>query len=66
MGGVISRQMIIDSGSEFWNTISDQPFEETDIDPQDREIIERVFFFDALPFVSRVIYIAAPHQGEFI
>jgi len=64
MGGVISRQMVIDSGDRFWEMISDQPYEAAALEPQEREIIERVFFFEALPFVSRVIYIAAPHRGS--
>lgn len=64
MGGVISRQMIIDSGNHLWKMVSDQPFEEVELSSRDREKLERVFFFDALPFVSRVIYIAAPHRGS--
>jgi pimeloyl-ACP methyl ester carboxylesterase len=64
MGGVISRQMIIDSKNHVWALVSDQPFEEVALEPRDREILQQVFFFEALPFVSRVVYIAAPHRGS--
>ena len=32
--------------------------------PEQRNIARRVFFFDRLPYVSRVIFIAAPHRGS--
>ncbi len=64
MGGVLSHLMVIDSGDRFWRTISDTPFDEADLDPEQRELARKVFFFDSLPYVSRVVFIAAPHRGS--
>jgi pimeloyl-ACP methyl ester carboxylesterase len=64
MGGVISRLMIVDSGDSFWRMVTDTPFEEADLAPEQRELARRVFFFDHLPYVSRAIFIAAPHRGS--
>jgi triacylglycerol esterase/lipase EstA (alpha/beta hydrolase family) len=64
MGGVISRMMIVDSGDRFWLAFSDTPFDEADLDAEQRELVRKVFFFEHLPYVSRVIFIAAPHRGS--
>jgi pimeloyl-ACP methyl ester carboxylesterase len=64
MGGLISRLAIIDSGDEMWRIIASQPFDQLNAQPEHREMLSRIFFFQPLPFVRRVVFIATPHRGS--
>jgi len=64
MGGLLSKYMILNSGDEIWEEISDVPFSDLDLTPDQRRFAERMFFFEPLPFVSRVVFIATPHRGS--
>ncbi len=64
MGGLLSKYMILDSGNEIWEEISGVPFKDIDFTPDQRRFVERMFFFEPLPFVSRVVFIATPHRGS--
>jgi pimeloyl-ACP methyl ester carboxylesterase len=66
MGGLLSKLMVKSSSNQFWNLITDVPFDEFDIDDENRAYLERMFFFNPLPFVKRVVFVAAPHRGSRI
>ncbi len=64
MGGILSRTMAVSSGDQLWRLYSDRPFDEI-LGP--REVLDelrRYFFFEPLPFVSRVVFLATPHRGS--
>ena len=65
MGGLLSRTMAVSSGDQFWRLYSDRPFEARSSAP--REVLDelrRYFFFEPLPFVKRVVFLATPHRGS--
>ncbi|GBC63644.1 alpha/beta hydrolase [Desulfonema ishimotonii] len=64
MGGLLSRLMVSESGDRFWRYISEKPPEDFDLTEDQRILVNRVFFFKPLPFISRVIFISAPHRGS--
>ncbi len=64
-GGLLSRLMVTDSGTRFWDAVADVPVAQLKASPETRELIERTFFFQSLPFVTRVVFIATPHRGSF-
>ena len=64
MGGLLSRLMVEDSGTSFWDAIANRPFDELRAGPAQRAMISRVFFFAADPSIRRVIFIATPHRGS--
>jgi len=64
MGGVLSRSLVVSTGDSLWNASFKNPFESLDLDPRDRDLLARTFFFDPLPFVRRVIFYATPHRGS--
>lgn len=64
-GGLLAKLAVVESGTVFWDAISDRPIDEYDLDPETRELLERSLFFSPLPFVRRVIYMATPHGGSF-
>ena len=64
-GGLLTRLMVTDSGTRFWDYVTDTPFEKIDVTPETRALIQRSMFFEPQPYVKRVIFIATPHQGSF-
>ena len=64
-GGLLTRLMVTDSGSRFWDAITDVPFEQVDVSPETRALIQRTMFFEPQPYVTRVVFIATPHRGSF-
>jgi pimeloyl-ACP methyl ester carboxylesterase len=64
-GGLLTRLMVTDSGNRFWSAVTDVPFEKIDVSPETRALIQRSMFFEAQPYVKRVVFIATPHRGSF-
>jgi pimeloyl-ACP methyl ester carboxylesterase len=64
-GGMLTRLMVTDSGTRFWDAVTDTPFEKVDVSPETRALIQRSMFFEPQPYVTRVVFIATPHQGSF-
>ena len=64
MGGLLTRLMLVDSGTTFWDSIANRPFGDLKSGPGQKELISKVFFFNKNPTISRVIFIATPHRGS--
>ncbi|MGZ4957825.1 MAG: esterase/lipase family protein [Methylomonas sp.] len=62
-GGLLTKLTSVDSGTAFWNLISDKPFEDLNINPKTRQLLQESLFFKPLPFVKRVVFISTPHHG---
>jgi hypothetical protein len=58
--------MVVSSGDAFWAELSDEKFEDVKFSPETRALLENAIFFEPLPFVTRVIFIATPHRGSFL
>jgi pimeloyl-ACP methyl ester carboxylesterase len=66
-GGLLAKLCVVDSGDVFWsNLASEAPIDELDLRPETREVLERSLFFDPLPFVRSVVFVATPHRGSFL
>ena len=64
-GGLLTRLMITESGTRFWDNASNVPFSEIDAPPQTKAFLQRAIFFEPIPLVSRVVFISTPHRGSF-
>lgn len=64
MGGLHAKMMVVAPGTAIWDSVSKRPFAEVQMQPQAREFVGPLFFFEPLPFVKRVVYIATPHAGS--
>lgn len=64
MGGLVSKLQGIDSGDQFWATMSDRSFDDLQADPQLKDELRRAFFFQPNPSVRRVVTIGTPHRGS--
>jgi triacylglycerol esterase/lipase EstA (alpha/beta hydrolase family) len=65
-GGLLTKLQAISGGSRFWDAFSRTPFEELEIQPDTQKILRKAFFFEAQPFVERVVFISTPHHGSFL
>jgi len=65
-GGLLTKLTAIDSGDVFWAGISDKPFDELKLAPDDELLLRNTLFVKPLPFVREVIFLATPQQGSYL
>ncbi len=65
-GGLLTKLTAIDSGTRFWENISEKPFDQIDVSPETRAFLQRSLFYTPLPFVKRVTFISTPHHGALM
>jgi pimeloyl-ACP methyl ester carboxylesterase len=65
-GGLLTKMTAIDSGTKFWDMISDKPFNQMKLSPETREFIQQSVFYTPLPFVKRVVFISTPQHGAML
>jgi pimeloyl-ACP methyl ester carboxylesterase len=65
-GGLLTKCMVVSSGTRFWDALADEPFDKVNFTPETRAILKDAIFFDPVPFVTRVIFISTPHRGSFL
>ena len=65
-GGLLTKLTAIDSGTKFWDLLSDKPFEQMKFSPEAREFIQQSAFYTPLPFVKRVVFISTPQHGAML
>jgi pimeloyl-ACP methyl ester carboxylesterase len=64
MGGLVSRLLTVDGGSDFWQLVSNRPLEELRLKDDTRAELEQTFFFKRQDCVTRVVFFATPHRGS--
>lgn len=64
MGGLLSKMMVQESDSELWHLVSKKPIDKLDLSPDERSKLQGMFFFEPLPYVKRIVFIAVPHRGS--
>jgi pimeloyl-ACP methyl ester carboxylesterase len=64
-GGLLTKMTAVEPGDSLWKGISDKSIEELDTDQEVKNIVRSMFFFEPLPFVTRVVFISTPHRGSF-
>jgi len=64
-GGLLTRLMVVESGDETWRGVIGKDFEEFELKDELRDLLRESFFFQPLPFIQRVVFIATPHRGSY-
>ena len=64
-GGLLTKIMAINSGTRFWDNVSTEPFDQVEIAPETRQLLREGMFFEPVPTLRRVIFIATPHRGSY-
>jgi pimeloyl-ACP methyl ester carboxylesterase len=63
LGGIIARILATDMGDQFWATVSSKPFDELQLEPEDREELRKWIFWSPVPGIKGVVFLATPHRG---
>jgi len=64
-GGMLARLMVTDSGNRFWNNVTHMPFSQLKGPPESLALLKNAMFFEPVPYVKTVVFIATPHRGSF-
>lgn len=64
MGGLLSKLQVTWSGNQLWDEFANVPFGQIRGDANTRQTLAEMFFFGPQPFVTRVVFMAVPHQGS--
>jgi hypothetical protein len=64
MGGLLSKMMVQDSGTELWDAVITVPRNRFKAPPDVKQALDRTLTYQRLPFVQRVVFIATPHRGS--
>lgn len=64
MGGLLAKLQVTRSEGELWNAIANQPFDALKANEDQRQTIHDALYFEPVPYVKRVVYIATPHRGS--
>lgn len=63
MGGMLTKLQITSSGEEVWNLASNVPLDSLVTSDQTKTLLRDIFYFEPVPFVKRVVFLATPHDG---
>jgi pimeloyl-ACP methyl ester carboxylesterase len=63
MGGVIARALATDIGNHYWEAISNKPFQDIPMKPEERALLRSWFFWKPATDVKELIFLATPHRG---
>jgi len=66
MGGLVAELQTLESNNEFWNIVSDKPFELIKASAQAKQDLANTYFFHPNPSVKRVITIGTPFRGSTV
>jgi pimeloyl-ACP methyl ester carboxylesterase len=65
-GGLLTKAMVVDSGDDFWRNVSSKSIDEIKVADKTRELLRHALFFQPMPFVRRVIFLATPQRGSYV
>ena len=65
-GGLLTKGTAVNTGDRMWHMINTNRLEDLKLTDADREAVRRVMFYEPLPFVKRVVFIATPHRGSYL
>ncbi|MDF1813869.1 MAG: hypothetical protein P1V20_16830 [Verrucomicrobiales bacterium] len=64
MGGLISKPLTQSSGYELWDKVFSVPPHQLNVSESDRKLLTKMFIFEPLPYIDRVVFMAVPHKGS--
>lgn len=64
MGGLMAKALTQHSGRENWDAFFKVPPSELNLPDDQKELLEKMMFFEPNPYVDTVIFAATPHQGS--
>ncbi len=64
MGGMLNRLVVSHGGDKYYRHFFRRPLDELQLTSNQRDLMRRMFYYQACPDVAQVIFIATPHRGS--
>ncbi len=65
-GGLLTKMTVVNTGSKLYDGAFKKPIDQLKVSDETRELVRRVMFVEALPFVKQVVFICTPHHGSYV
>jgi pimeloyl-ACP methyl ester carboxylesterase len=65
-GGLLTKGTAVNTGDRLWRMINTNRLEDVKVTEPQRAELRRLLFYEPLPFVKRVVFIATPHRGSYL
>ena len=65
-GGLLTKSTAINTGDRLWRIFSTKSLDSLNVPEAEREELRRLTFYEPLPFVKVVVFIATPHRGSYL
>jgi pimeloyl-ACP methyl ester carboxylesterase len=63
MGGLLTRMQLLDGGDRIWTRISETPLDSLGLEEDQKQLLQHIFYFEQVPFLTRAVFLATPHRG---
>ena len=64
MGGLLAKLQVTSSGDYLWAVAANRPLNSLVTTEKTRSFLREIFYFEPMPMIRRVIFIATPHDGS--
>jgi len=64
MGGLLARTLVTDSSEVVWNSTFAVPYAKVAASPEDRQKLQRLFYFQPKSYIKRALFLSVPHRGS--
>ena len=64
MGGLLAKLQVTSSGDRLWHVAANVPIDSLITTEKLCSFLREIFFFEPMPMIRRVIFIATPHDGS--
>jgi pimeloyl-ACP methyl ester carboxylesterase len=65
-GGLLTKLTATNTKDVLWQAMGIKSLDDPKLSEKQREVIRRYTIYEALPFVTRVIFISTPHRGSYL
>ncbi|HRQ90050.1 MAG TPA: alpha/beta hydrolase [Bacteroidia bacterium] len=66
MGGLLAKAATFSGGDAEWSKLFSVPLDQLDLSEADKTLLRRMFYFEPIPEIGRVVLCAVPHRGSKI
>lgn len=64
MGGLLAKAVTYSGGDEEWSKLFKVPIDELNVKPEAKKVLREMIYYEPLPYVKKVIFMATPHRGS--
>ncbi|NLX54531.1 MAG: hypothetical protein GXY58_05415 [Planctomycetaceae bacterium] len=66
MGGLVTKLTVTHSDDRLWYAIANKPLSDINASQESRDRLKEMFYFEPVPYMRRVVFLGAPHNGAMM